>query len=588
MKSGCTRGARSSRATLMSGPWALIACGVLAGALSSTGGCSRGAHPRPTAPVAETSEGAASLAGRLAWAAGLAQRADLGPERLEDLAHRGFYEAHVCPTEERGWTLAPGQPLAGYRIVWSCPQCSRTSPSPTGQAGEAHEPAVPPATERPWPAKALVAAQVAREATDILARWGEVGYPLGRARPSAHVASGLLVVKIDAHPGPRVRVGGLSFEGNRTTRSGYLLRLLGWEGDELYRASRWEAARGALLGSGLFDEVEGPLLVRPRGVEPQPDSLRGELRYRLRERRVSSFTGLAGYSGKDGNLSGFVNLELGNLFGTGRRVRVLWRAQRERDSRFELAWHEPYVWRLPVSADLELTHALEDTLYAETSWGLDLGMPAGMGWIVRAGWNWRRLVLGAESDEDRRRQTARFGVRRGHVLGTLAPRGWELQLDLAATRDAEVTLHQGQARVRGWVSGRGLMLSVEERAGLVAGADSVLRGDALSVGGASSLRGYFETAYRATRCVVQRVEVGPAASPAGTRFYVLLDLGWWREWRQSHAGIFGTGAGNVFRWSAGLGLRTPARAGDLYLDYAVPGGEPVWRGRLHFGLVSRF
>ncbi len=601
---------------------ALLARGGLVAALLAFGGCSRGPRPGPETRVADTAAGVASLADRRAWAAAQVGRTDVAPARLEELARRGFFAARLCPGEAAGWTLDPGPPLEGYRVVWSCPQCRPTAGPDTaagleratgpgtaagperaagpgtpdgaaaaGRGAPADAPArprVPPDEELPWPVKTSPGEEVAAEVEDVLARWAEAGHPLGRVQPSARVDGALLGVSLTAHPGPHVRLSGLRFEGNRVTRRGYLLRLLAWRGEEAYRHSRWTAARAALLGSGLFDDVEGPLLVRPPGVDPRADSLRVDLLYRLRERRVSSFAGLVGYSGQSGNVSGFVNLELGNLFGTGRRTRVLWRAQRERESRFELAWREPYVWRLPLSADLELTHVLEDTLYAETSWGLQLGMPAGVGWTVRAGWSWRRLVLGGATEEDRRRQTARFGVGRHDAFAGRATRGWELELDLAGTRDAGERLHHAEARVRGWVSGRGLMLLIEEQAGLVAGADSVLRGDALSVGGASSLRGYFETAYRATRCLVQRAELGPAASPAGTRLYVLLDVGWLREWRPGPAGVFGAGAGDVFRWAAGLGLQAPARAGDLRLDYAVPGGEPVWKGRIHFGLISRF
>jgi hypothetical protein len=588
----CIRTRAGARSCTPDAGWAsaagLVARCALALALLPAGGCSRGAHSGPAVHPADTPEGAASLAARQAWAADLAGRADLGPPRLDELARRGFFDASLCPAEGKAWTLVPGRPLEGYRIVWSCPSCNGSSASEDTLGNARREPAVPDDSEHPWPAKTSPAEDVAREVTDVLARWGDAGHPLGRVRASARATDSLLIVELDAHPGPRVRASGLRFEGNRATRDGYLLRMLGWRGEEPYRSSRWDTARATLLATGLFDDVEGPLLLRPAGTGPQLDSLRAEVGFRLRERRVSSFTGLIGYSGRGGKVSGFVTLELGNLFGTGRRAHVLWQAQRERESRFEFIWHEPYVWKLPLSADLGLTHVLEDTLYAETSWGLDLGMAAGAGWTVKAGWNWRRLVLGGEGGEDRQRETARFGARHNDALGTRAPRGWEVELDLASTHDTGATLHQGLSLVRGWTSARGLMLLVEERAGLVAGPDSVLRGDALSVGGAASLRGYFETAFRATRSLVQRVEVGPLPSRTGARIYALVDVGWLREWRPDASGIFGVGADDLFRWSAGVGLQAPSRAGDLRLDYAVPGGEPVWQGRIHFGVLNRF
>ena len=509
---------------------AALTAGAIALAMLAPSGCARGARTVPETDPAGTPQASAlpserevsaSLSDRAAWAASIAGRGDLGPRLLADLGRRGFFSAQLCPAQEGAWTLDPGRPLAAYRVTWSCPACA----DPV-RGGRDSGPAVPEDAVRPWPAGGSPAGDVDRDVGRLLGDWGEAGHPLGRVRASTRREDSLLVVELDAHPGPAVRVDALRFDGNRVTRPGFLLRLLAWRGSEAWRTGRWESARAALFATGLFDEVEGPLLQRAPGGDPRADSLAADVIYRFTERRVNSFTGLVGYTGKTGRVSGFVNLELGNLLGTGRRGRVLWQAQRERESRFELGWHEPFVWRLPLAADLKLEHMLEDTLYAETRWGLDLVLAAGGGWEVRGGWSWGRLVVGSESGVDRQRQTARFGIRRSEPLGTRAARGWELGVDLANTRDTGEMVRQGLGRVRGWIRERRLMLLVEEQAGLVAGVDDVLRGDALSVGGAGSLRGFFETAFRATRFVVQRAEVGPAPSRAGTRFYALVDLGW--------------------------------------------------------------
>jgi hypothetical protein len=132
-------------------------------------------------------------------------------------------------------------------------------------------------------------------------------------------------------------------------------------------------------------------------------------------------------------------------------------------------------------------------------------------------------------------------------------------------------------------------LWLEQDAAVLAGPDSILRADAFALGGPGTLRGSFEGAYRAIRYFVQRVEVGPRPrAPDAARVYALFDVGWWRQWQAQPDGPYGRAAGNRLRWAAGVGFEVPSRAGNLRLDYAVPDGAPLTRGRIHFGVVSRF
>ncbi len=556
---------------------------------------------------------------REAWAGRLSAREDVGPALLRELAERGFFDATLCAGADSVWALDPGRPVRGYRLQWDCPDCppgsdpaslgsapSGTSalsgtPGTSGGAAPSGTPAPfegsaaipgPRGAPQPWPVRGSPEAAIARRIGEVLEGWAEQGHPLGRVRLTGHELTSpdsLVMLRLRAAPGPHVTVSDVRFEGRRATRRGFLLRTVGWEATpETYSARRWWRARETLLATGLFAEVAGPYLVRPPEQREWPDSARPAVLFRLREERVNQFSGLLGYSGEQGGLFGYVNLNLGNLFGTGRRVGVLWQAQRDRESRFELAWHEPFVWRLPLAADAQLTHVLEDTLYAETSWGADLLYGAGGSWDVSAGWSWSRLVLGDAASSARQRQTARFGVRRSAAGRLRGERGWAFRLDLASTSDDDETIRRARLQTRAWLPAGGWLLAWENDAALVTGADSLLRGDALTVGGAASVRGYFEAARRASRYLIQRTELGPRPSAAGARFYALCDVAWIREWLPSPSGLYGGGAGNRFLWSAGLGVEAPSRAGNLRLDYAVPGGEPIWKGRIHFGLVSRF
>ncbi len=563
--------------------------------------CSRKPQPAPATgagPLRPTGVAADSSLGL---------RLDLRVEgELARLAARGLLGASLCRQPDSTWVLDPGTPVRGLRIAWRVAEPDSAAIRPSGVV-------------TPWNRIASPEGVIEREVAAVLEALDREGHPLASVTLVGFAVDSLLTAHLEVDPGPPVRAARLGFEGNRVTRQSYMERVVGWKGVRPYRSDDWRVARLRLLDTGLFDAVEGPLFVRmPEPAVQAADSLAAtadslasaedslasaadslasaadsldlEFLYRVRERSVNRVGGVLGYSGNEGKLFGFLDLELGNLFGTGRRARLLWQGQSQGQTRFELGWHEPYVLGVPIELDLFLNHAIEDTLYAESNWGFDLRWGPAPAWKVRLGWGWSRLVLSGDENSRRNRQSLSVGVRRSMPGAPMLGHGWRIEANLTGvTERAGPGLLEGWWRSQEWTGWRGFGLWMEQQAALVAGPDSLLLSDALRLGGATSLRGTFDGAYRATRYVVQRTEIGPRPrSPAASRVYALLDLAWLREWEPTGTGLYGTSGAHLFLWSAGVGVRTPSRLGDVLLDYAVPGGEPVWQGRIHFGIVSRF
>lgn len=287
-------------------------------------------------------------------------------------------------------------------------------------------------------------------------------------------------------------------------------------------------------------------------------------------------------------LNGYVDLTLGNLFGTGRSVHALWEALGAERSRFELAWHEPYLWKLPLAADLSLRHFQEDTLYAETTWGADLAWRPVPDWRVVLGFGGERLVLGAGVDRDQGRETSRFGVGRSSPEPDPWTDDWALQAEFLRGQ-GEVPLRRATLMLAEQGSRRSWGLWLEQQAGWLSGADSLLRSDVFRVGGAETLRGSLEGEYFARSFLLQRTEIGRRLDRAGARAYLLGDLGWIEAWEASASGIYGTSGGpRLFRSALGVGLDLPSRAGRIRLEFAVPSGVGLARGRVHLGLDSAF
>ncbi|MCK4305129.1 MAG: hypothetical protein KAY24_12905 [Candidatus Eisenbacteria sp.] len=553
----------------------------------------------------------------------LAWRADstFGADEVVTLIERGLLHAAIAPASDGSWILRSGEPVRGLRIVWASNDSraapghdmatgtdadvqtdartchaadGTTAPKDLQQSGSetyAGHGIQPDPIEIPWSQLDSPAREIQRRVAATLDRCAEEGHPLARVSFEDFVVDSLLTVRLGFEAGPHVSVQSVRFEGARATRASFLRRCLGWKGPRAYRSSEWRKARGVLAGTGLFDRIEGPLLIWPAEARSvAADSVSLDLLLRLHERPVNQLSALLGYAGQeDGRLFGFVDLELGNLMGTGRATRVLWEAWEASQSRFEFSWHEPFIWRFPLALDLSLRHVLEDTLFAETTWGFDLLWAPLPAWKIGVGWGWSRLVFGREDARQRRRTTSAFALERAIPGSERSRRGWRMRTRFAHTSDGGSTLRRGSLEAAEWTTWGRIGLWLEQEAGIVAGADSLLRSDAFLLGGTGSLRGSFEGTYRTFQYMLQRAEIGPRpVSERAARFYLLLDMAWYQEATVSREGLHCRKGGDRYLWATGAGVCVPSRAGDLRLDYAIPGGKSVSRGRIHFELVSRF
>jgi len=493
---------------------------------------------------------------------------------LEEVWSKGHLSAQVCRLVSGEWVLDRGPRTTQVRLRWA------------GNGGGLISDEVVPWTD----AKALSKA-VGDRAESLVAEAAARGYPLASVVVDSIAFGDRLELWLTRTRGPQVRIGDVRFSGDHHTREAFLKRVIGWRGSGPYRASDWRAAREHLWATGLFDQVDGPYLLMPEApaAVSGADSAEADLLFELESGPAGRLAGVLGYAGSKRRLFGYVDLALGNLFGTGRAAEVRWQGQEEVESQFYLKWHEPYLLRFPISMDASLNQVIMDTLYAETTWGLDFGWSPTARWRLGAGWDWSRLVLGGEAGEHHRRQTARFSLAREVPQGYANPLGWAQRVVVSTTRGLAPDLKRGRWEGRLWGGWRRLGIWVQQDGALLAGADSLLQVDSYRLGGALSLRGTYEGAYRAFRYLLLRNEIGlrPATRP-GPRFYLLCDVAWIRGWKSRTGSRYGYPIPSAWEWSAGIGLEVPTAAGDVGLDYAVPGGAGLSQGRIHFGLTSRF
>ncbi len=536
---------------------------------------------------------------------------------LRDWQSRGYFDATSCLDENGNRVTSPGDPVKGVKLEavdWQRGGLSEEADAesqPQQSGGQVELWPQLSETFLPWQGSTATTREIEQTVSDWLTRFEESGYPLADISITGVDLDTLITLKLRVDPGPAAWLTEVRFEGASSIKRDYLRRVIQWRDPIVYRGPWGRQGRSFLIGTGLFDQVEGPFLIRQNPSRDLPGAgrdstagfeLTGTVRgripvniiYRLQAAKVNRFNGLVGYTNQEQGLSGFVDLTLGNLLGSGRAAHLFWVSRQNNQTSFELSWHEPFLWRLPLELDLSLHHEMEDTLYAETKWGSSVVWAPTPNLRSRIGWATSRLVLGSSESSLQNRKIGTFGLRRDipgaePFKSTDQQSGWSADIEISSTTDDDLSLMQGQLRARQWSGWRKLVVLFEQTGGIISGADSLLRSDALSIGGGRSMRGFFEEAYRSDRYLLTRLELGPRPDTrGGSRFYSFIDAIIFREWVAGSGGLYGVAVKKRSLWAAGLGLQTLSRAGYIRLDYAVPEGEPIWRGRIHFGLESRF
>lgn len=420
------------------------------------------------------------------------------------------------------------------------------------------------------------------EVAGVLSAAQEAGHPFASIQiVSVTDTTGGVAVRARLAEGRQLRIVQILFEGRGTTRASYLERVSGLHPGNLIRPSAANDARGRIERTGLFAEVNGPWL---SGIGENGASLM----YRLTSVPQNRIEGAAGYDGKNRTLSGFVHVALGNLFGTGRRLNAAWdRLDRSRSS-LSLAYREPYLAGLPIAAEFALSQSLEDTTWTADRISGALEGDLGNGVTARLGLTSERTVSSVPLASSRTGRTATifglgydgrseagtrgsqvdFGMVRGTIKRTPHLQAGEGVLTTLTSHGETNFLFRRHGHLR-----------LESMGGWIEGPDSLALPQALGVGGASSLRGYPEEAFRTLGFLLGRMEAGIRLLPEGNRIYGFVDGAVFRP--------FPSGAVER-RTGYGLGLRVRGAGGWVRFDYGIPSGSGPLSGRIHFRLETRF
>lgn len=398
-------------------------------------------------------------------------------------------------------------------------------------------------------------------------------------------------VRLAGSLGPSVTISKVRLEGMRSTDPEFAQRAMGrLEGGTFSQAGAM-AARERLLRLGLFRAVEY------RGLEGEGDWRKGQLVYAIEEPRYNRFEGALGVQG-DRRVVGFANLGLDNLGGTGRALALRWESRGRGVTQLAARYAEPLLFGAPISGEVGLEQHDEDTLYTRTRWGGRLGFTLSPRERLTAGYGQERVVQALGEVQSADLQTTEFALERDGRDRPLAPRRGSLtriaaaqvfkseRLRPADRRTARASAVEGRIEWHRPLRGRaGLALELSGAARF--STQRVLPVfERYAVGGAASLRGQDEQAFRVDRYALSRLEWRWFLGAGAEQVFLFWD----------HA-FMGTrlplaGGGDSFqllhRDGIGFGLRLDAAGGTVGVDYGLEPGAAPLDGKIHLRLITAF
>jgi outer membrane protein assembly factor BamA len=418
------------------------------------------------------------------------------------------------------------------------------------------------------------------------------GYPYATLGVSAfRWDSGGARVRMSGALGPTVTVTGVRIDGLRATRRSFAERGMGRLVGAPFSQALAATARDRLARLGLFRAVEY------QGLVGEGDPRRAQLVYRVQEPRYNRFEGAVGVQGER-RAVGLASIALDNLAGTGRALALRWESRGRGVAEFSARYAEPLLLGSPLRAEVAIDQQEQDTLYTRTRWGGRLRHTLSERDRISAGYTQERVVQARGEVQNVAAQTTEFTLERD--TRDLAPsprRGGLGRVTASQVFKRETLRPSGRRNAR--ANTVETLLEWHRPVGVRTGLTLELSGAArfgtqrilplferYPVGGAASLRGHDEQAFRVDRYGLSRLEWRRFLGGGGERVFLFWD----HAWMDTRLAVEGGGERRetLHRDGIGFGLRLDAAGGTVGVDYGLEPGRAPLDGKIHLRLVSTF
>ncbi len=396
-------------------------------------------------------------------------------------------------------------------------------------------------------------------------------------------------------------IDSIRIEGNTATKDYVVLRNISTkEGDE-YSQSAIDEIPKQLNKLRFFEPVQPPSFFFD-------SKNRGTLLIKVKEKETNNFDGIVGYvpgnDKKNGFFTGYVNISLRNLFGTGRAMLLKWQKEDRESQELELRYMEPWVFSYPFNVNFGMYQRIQDTTYVQRDFSAELEYMATNDISAK-------FLLESETTIPTKPDERGFTVFNSNSITT----GTSLQID---TRNDFYAPTQGLYFLNSYkysakkIKGPKEYITPETKTNIsiqhleldfiwfyelftrhitAAGIHArELRGsrfeisDLYKLGGTNSLRGYRENQFMGNRIFWSNLEYRYLLSKRSFAF-LFFDTGYFLKNADKFSG---TEEISDFKIGYGLGMNLETGLGVLNVSFALAGGDSFSEGKIHFGILNEF
>ncbi len=398
------------------------------------------------------------------------------------------------------------------------------------------------------------------------------------------------------------KIDRIEVKGNYSTKEYVITRELDLTIGENYSQKKINKIASKLNKLRFFEPVNVPVFYFNSKNE-------GILSIEVKEKQTNNFDGIIGYmpgSGKNekGYITGLVNINMRNLFGTGRAAAIRWQKVDRNSQELELKYLEPWFLNYPFNLQFGFFQRKQDTLYVQRKIDASIEFRASDEISFS-------LVLGSEQVIPTLNEYSIFTVYNSSILTT----GINLKID---SRDDPYSPTSGFLFINSYSYSRKkingpadfITPDMETKINLQRLAVEInfyyelfirniiavgihakeLKGpmfefsDLYFLGGTNSLRGYRENQFMGSRIAWSNLEYRVLLTPRSYAF-LFFDSGYYLRKADEERKIEENSA---FKIGYGLGLTIETSLGVLGVSFALAKGDSFGEGKIHFGIVNEF
>lgn len=395
-----------------------------------------------------------------------------------------------------------------------------------------------------------------------------------------------------------VRDGGISridkveIIGNTKTKKNVILNAAGLRAGEIYSQSRIENIPLILNKLRFFKSVKVPQYFINSKDE-------GILKIEIEEKNTNTFDGILGYvpsqtDGESGYFTGFVNISLRNLFGTGRGLAFNWKQENSQTQELSIKYLEPWFFNLPFNINVNFFQRKQDSTYVKRSFGGDLEYIATDYISASFIFESESIIPSFNQSSTKIINSSSFNTGLQLFLdyrddiyspqkGSYFKSTYKYRLKSINDEefiDSEIEYHNYELDFGLYYSlFQSQVLAFDIHAKEIIG-DYFDISDYFQFGGTNSLRGYRENQFLGNRIVWSNLEYRFLLSQASYLF-TFFDAGYYLIDNNENEI-------NDFKNGYGLGISLDTLLGILKVSYAIGEGTSISNGLIHFGLVNDF